>query len=105
MPITQWCWRCRRDVPMLDEREWQMVAPLAGADVESLGRLRRPQTNVFGYMALAKYKEITGHKETELNVLCHHRAALYGPPCEKCGKPLRTPRASFCAACGARARR
>jgi len=31
----------------------------------------------------------------------HHEAARYGPDCTACGKPLRTPRAKFCAECGA----
>src|SRR6267143_2387722 len=105
MPITQWCWRCRRDVPMLDEAEWQAVAPLLGSSFDSIRRLGQTQTNVFAYMALAQYKEITGQNATDLNALAHHRAALYGPPCEKCGKPLRTPRANVCAACGERVRR
>ena len=100
MPITQWCWRCQRDVPMLDEPEWEAVAPLLG----SMTRLR-PEPNVFTYMALARYTEITGQKETDLGMLLHHRAALYGPPCENCAKPLRSPQASFCAACGERVRR
>src|SRR6266850_6801097 len=108
MPITQWCWRCQRDVAMLDEAEWQTIAPLLGSSLETIKRLRRaqnasfrePQTNLFGYMALAKYRELTGQPETNLNVLWHHRAELYGSPCTKCGKPLRTPRATMCAACG-----
>jgi uncharacterized OB-fold protein len=104
MPITQWCWRCQRDVPMLDEAEWQTVAPLLGSSGETVQRLRQAQTDIFGHMALAKYRELTGHPETDLNVLLHHRAGLYGRPCTNCGKPLRTPRASICAACGQRHR-
>jgi len=91
---------------MLDETEWQSVGPLLGSSVESMQRLRQqvvgrePQTNIFGHMALAKYRTLTGHRETDANVLWHHRASLYGPPCANCGKPLRTPRAIICAACG-----
>ena len=28
------------------------------------------------------------------------RASLYGRPCEACGRPYRTPQASYCAECG-----
>ena len=93
---------------MLDESEWQTVAPLLGSSIESTKRLRQAQdaslagaqTNIFGYLAMAKYNKLTGHPETNPDVLWHHRAALYGPPCTKCGKPLRTPQANLCAACG-----
>ncbi|HYR32931.1 MAG TPA: hypothetical protein VEQ87_01445 [Burkholderiales bacterium] len=90
---------------MLDEDEWQSLAPLLGSGDDSINRLRPAPTSVFRYMALAKYQALTGYRETDANALSHHRAALYGPPCTKCGKPLRTPRASVCAACGEPVRR
>ena len=47
-----------------------------------------------------KYKELTGFEETNHNAIMHHRISIYGETCKNCGKPLRTPKASFCAACG-----
>ena len=46
------------------------------------------------------YNELTGFEATVPAAIMHHRIAQYGPICEKCGKPYRTPVASFCAACG-----
>ena len=46
------------------------------------------------------YNNLTGFGETEPNAIMHHHISLYGPICEKCGKPYRTSSASFCAACG-----
>lgn len=46
------------------------------------------------------YKNLTGFAETNGNAIMHHRVSIYGPPCESCGKPYRTPKASFCVACG-----
>lgn len=88
MPKTLYCWRCRMDVPMLNEEEWAIVLPL----------LRDPHDNK---AALDAYNEITSFYETNINAVWHHRASDYGPPCKTCHKPLRTPRARFCAACGA----
>jgi hypothetical protein len=48
----------------------------------------------------AGYGMFTGVAETNPNAVWHHVASLYGPPCPACGKPLRTPRARLCAACG-----
>lgn len=46
------------------------------------------------------YSRLTGAPEMHHNAIMHHRIAIYGPRCADCGKPMRTPQARFCAACG-----
>ena len=46
------------------------------------------------------YLRITGFRETNHNAIMHHQISQYGKPCKNCGKPYRTEKASFCAACG-----
>ena len=46
------------------------------------------------------YLQLTGFDEPNHLAIMHHRISLYGDPCENCGKLLRTPEATFCAACG-----
>jgi len=111
MPRTAFCWRCGRDVPMLTEEEYAPLSKhLAGA-VSQIRRLRLSGATfpaarrAYAARALEIYQELTGFKETNPDALWHHRLALLGPDCHACGKPLRTPRASFCAACGAARRR
>lgn len=106
MATTMYCWRCKIDLPILTEEEYQLVFPTSfmaqireyrektGAD------LRQAQADV-GERALATYERISGFKETNPLALYHHRLSLYGPPCAECGKPLRTPAANYCAACSA----
>jgi hypothetical protein len=83
---------------MLDEKEYERAYELYGQGVRNLNftgtRLERFKP------LLDYYKEVTSWDETVPNAIMHHRIAQYGPPCEKCGKPYRTPKASFCAACG-----
>jgi hypothetical protein len=102
-----WCWRCKAEIPMLDEEEFADVARLHSDGLRSVKEYRErtgsPLTSVpmeehFAPM-LARYEAITGYRETNHNVVMHHRLSLYGPPCVNCGKPLRTPKAKLCASC------
>jgi len=92
---------------MLTEDEWQTVSPFLSNGVAQIKAYRdqhgcslaEATSKGFGRAALDAYGKLTGFKETNANALFHHRLCLYGPPCESCGKPLRTPQARFCAAC------
>ena len=104
---------------MLDEAEWAevMAAKEAGARWLEGQTARRPK-EVSGGLSLQSitreehegrfrpmleaYERITGIQETNANAIWHHRLSLYGPACKSCGKPLRTPEAKVCAACGRR---
>jgi len=107
MPRTIYCWR-RVDVPMLTDEEWSLVGPHLADAAEQIKRYREKhscslaeaRSKGFGAEALAAYKKLTGFDETNADALFHHRLSIYGPPCENCGKPLRTPQARSCAACG-----
>ena len=49
-----WCWRCKADVPMLDDDEWRRLSSLfhTGSEGNSKERMYAP--------ALRKYERITG---------------------------------------------
>lgn len=108
MPETIYCWRCRIDIPMLTESEWETRVPHLTDTVERIKGYRM-QHNCSLQEALEKglgdalevYERLTGHKETNPNALWHHRRSIHGPPCPACGKPFRTPQARFCAMCSA----
>jgi len=92
---------------MLDASEWARVGPVLTNRVQAIKDYRE-QTGASieqarteaPWEALAVYREITGYAETNIDALWHHRIELYGPPCHKCGKPLRTPVAKRCVECG-----
>lgn len=99
MSTPLYCWRCRTVIPMLDEDEWAQVAERLSRLVGDLKRLRQERsiplseaTKLAGAGALRRFRELTGYEETNVNALWHHRRSLFGPPCDACGKPLRTPR-------------
>lgn len=94
-----WCWRCRQDMPMLDEAEYKQVARIyqqCAMDAKKSGTIME----ALFMPVTAEYQRLTGMEGVHHNAVMHHRAALYGDPCERCGKPLRTPAARLCAACG-----
>lgn len=106
---TLYCWRCQRDVPMLDEEEFARIKPLHTQGIESIKAYREQHRVGLADVAIDQhflalreaYQQITGVDEPNHDEILRHRIALYGPPCEACGKPLRTPEAQLCAACGA----
>jgi hypothetical protein len=91
-----WCWRCKMEMPMLNEAEFGCVYALYRAAFRKKGE---PLEKRFQPVC-DLYKQISGYNETDANAIMHHRISLYGDPCGNCAKPLRTPNAAFCAACG-----
>jgi len=102
-----WCWRCKCEMPMLDEQDYAEIAALYRACAESVKSYREateaslkntPLREIFAPM-LNRYEALTGYKETNHSAIMHHRLSLYGPPCHRCGRPLRTPKAKLCGSC------
>jgi hypothetical protein len=104
-----YCWRCRREMPMLNEEEFAVVLAMYRDALrlhkqveEQHDHPRRGGTLEEIYEpCLDAYERLTGFRESNPNAVMHHRLAIYGHPCRVCGKPLRTPQASKCMACGA----
>ena len=100
-----YCWRCRCEIPMLDELEYASFIDEVFLQPSRLSNDCAPEQAYHirqqaRSSALDLYFRLTGVRETNVNAIYHHRLSLYGPPCAWCGKPLRTPKAKFCAACG-----
>jgi hypothetical protein len=80
---------------MLDESEWEKIHELWVKAFSWKGPIEerfQPMKDL--------YFDLTGFRETNQIAIIHHRISQYGEPCRQCGKPLRTPEAAFCAACG-----
>ena len=88
---VQWCWRCKMDIPMLDEEEWAQVMASRTSDAGKHNMLQA---------ILSEYNRLTAFGETNPSAVWHHRISIYGPPCPRCGKVLRTPVAYKCFECG-----
>src|SRR5262245_7423505 len=104
-----YCWRCGQELPMLDEEEFASVEALYDKAVRTLKQELRwvpPEERdhfiVQQYQpVIDAYRGLTGYTDPiNPHYLMHHRISIYGPLCEQCGKPLRTPKATYCAACG-----
>ncbi len=93
---------------MLDEKEFAVVSTIASDCLRGAKHFREQHGKTLGETPIQEifrpvceaYKRMTGMDEPNHNAIMHHRLSLYGPACEYCGKPLRTPRANFCASCG-----
>ncbi|ACT03636.1 hypothetical protein [Paenibacillus sp. JDR-2] len=107
-----WCWRCRQEVPMLDEKEYRRINKIYKKCFDRVRKYRMSGSSVWidshspineSFKLVAReYEKMTGYKDMHHNAIMHHRISMYGEPCPKCGKPLRTPQAKMCVACGKR---
>lgn len=92
---------------MLDEVEFAEVSRLYRESMMGAKEYRKTKgtsladtpVNAIFEPVRDKYEQITGMKESNENAIMHHRISLYGPPCKRCQKPLRTPRARLCGSC------
>lgn len=102
-----WFWRCKREIPMLNESEFAEISDLRRRCMLATKELRQKTGVPLNGVRLEerfrpvfdRYEKMTGMRETNVNAVMHHRLSMYGPPCKRCGKPLRTPKAKLCAAC------
>jgi hypothetical protein len=102
-----YCFRCRRDVTMLDEGEYtrftkmyaECTIPVAQAAVKGEPVRREAYSRICEPM-LNAYASLGGPRDIDPKELLRHRRADYGPLCCRCGKPLRTSKASKCVECG-----
>jgi len=103
-----WCWRCKSEMPMLDEEEYVQIHKLYGKCMEASEEFRQEHRLSLEKTSMAErftpvvkeYERMTGVSGVHHNAIMHHRISLFGEPCQYCGKPLRTPNAKLCASCG-----
>jgi hypothetical protein len=98
------CWRCRVEIPMLEDDEWRIVqAPMRRAERAGTPARREPAPSsdeppvdpIF-QAGLDAYEQITAVRETVFAAMAHHIVGGYGPACHNCGRPLRTHQATLC---------
>lgn len=103
-----WCWRCKQEMPMLDEEEYKKISDLYYHCIRSVKNYRKENDTTLAESPVDKlfepvrieYENMTGMANCHHNAIMHHRISVYGEPCISCGKPLRTPRAKICTSCG-----
>ena len=101
-----YCWRCKCDVPMLDDVESDIFEPLIKQQLENIkiyrakhecsiseaiGKIDKPATD--------KYLQITGYQENDCTEIAKHQLKKFGIQCPSCARLLRTPNATICAEC------
>ena len=100
-------WRYGRELPYLNEDEWQEISPLLADAMEAIREYRKEHKCDLATARAnckpevrSRFLEITGVSIDHFEQIYHLRRSDFGRECAKCGHLLRTPRASFCANCG-----
>lgn len=102
-----WCWRCKTDMPMLDENEFETVQQLYTSSTQRAKQFREEtgasirEAQICYASVQQEYERITGLPNCDPHAIMHHRLSWLGQPCRVCGKPLRSPEGKRCVECGA----
>lgn len=109
--VNTWCWRCQRIVPMFTQEQPQEIERFRQLMTEHLKLVRTDATPLILFKrwwtkqkVLNYYKKVGGIRIKHINIILHHFREYYGNDCKACGKPYRTSKAMFCAACGNRSK-
>jgi rRNA maturation endonuclease Nob1 len=108
MPVRRYSYRFKRDIWMLSDEEFERIGLALRQRIRAIKQfpadhgatLADAVANVASD-AVAEYEALTGETMAHPDDLYAAQNSRYGPDCHACGKPLRTPRAKLCAACGA----
>lgn len=65
-----WCWRCKMEIPMLDEGEYSQTYELYGQGMSNI-KLAKDRQLQFKTL-LNFYKKTDGFDEAEPNAIMHH---------------------------------
>lgn len=103
----QYCWRCKKDVPMFDDHEFKSISQ---AYAECTKRLKSLKSSELSEIEKEKFynpffdvvKSFTKDNSFDFEIyeVLKHQISRFGPPCPVCEKPLRTPKAKKCVECG-----
>jgi hypothetical protein len=105
-----YCYRCKSDVPGLDDAEDAELRALWKSCCE-MEREHTGDLNAWKVIGVARtspnfapvrdrYRQITGQDMATKCMDFFHRLSAMGSPCPNCGVALRTPKAQICLACG-----
>jgi hypothetical protein len=95
-----YCWRCEKEVPMMNAHEFDHAKVLYRRAMFSGKQAGKPKGNINFHPLIEYYHHISGVYESNPNIIIHHRREDFGPVCLDCGKPFRKPDSDCCAECG-----
>src|SRR6266850_5316989 len=74
-----WCWRCKSEVPILDDEEFQSITSLMDK-----GEGETLRERMFSAL-LCEYERVTGSHETNPNAIYHHKLLSMALPAPSAG--------------------
>ena len=101
------CFRCKKDMPFLDEVEWETISPLIRGSMLDVKKYREEHQcdlatakKNFRSEATVQFEKLTDYPDVYVSTITHHRLKDMGPECVACGHLFRINKAKFCANCG-----